>query len=690
MHPYLDLILSFLLLWFLPGFSFVVAVFPKKSELSSSERLLLSIGLSVVLASYCSVMLASFNVLYRSTIVFSLVVLSALLLSVGIIRGFKPNLHSMRRKFGFSLNLTRISFVLVACLILIPNFYYMLVELPLNVAAWRSMADAMQIATAGGIPPTSYQWSTEVPFAMEKIGFYSFLASFSLVSQADPILIMRVLSITVLSMTLLASILFLRSIFKLQETIFGMVLIFLNPYTSGVLFIFKQSSLVGEALGLMLLFIILWAAHKLVFLENRKMLILLPITLCCLAIIHEVPAIIGAILIFSFFLAKWLTARKMKPREVFELIAIAAPTILGVFLILAISRGMGYFNTIVFGTSPSRYEPFNGYDPTFEFISLITRSELHSHISTQFFYMSPFELLKLLITSHILIPASIKEIILSPLGPLTMFLVLMIVFSSLRREDFSDSGTITLSFIFLFVGIYLMAVVFSFFYKTYIPAMHVIRREATYVELILAVVAINIFRRLHSSLRPGLFEFAFRIFHTKYSLRIKETKRSSSVIVYIMIIMIVVFFAFPTLSHLSLIHQEGISSEGFETYIWLKANSDKQALILCNHVTYGVIEVIAERRGVLEGRIPYLEPPILSEALKLMLDAKNYFLDPSDPTFIREHNITHVVVAPPDTSVGGDCIVEVDPSSLSNQRYLQNVASFGKSYIFVVNQTALL
>jgi uncharacterized membrane protein len=105
----LRILFAMLILLFLPGFLLVQALFPKKNELSEEDdwlyRIVLSVVLSIVIAIILAFIISSLGVdsdtgkgyFTALNIVISLLVISAALFVIGVLRGAYPRIYTLKR-----------------------------------------------------------------------------------------------------------------------------------------------------------------------------------------------------------------------------------------------------------------------------------------------------------------------------------------------------------------------------------------------------------------------------------------------------------------------------------------------------------------------------------------------------------------------------------------------------------------
>jgi hypothetical protein len=109
---------------------------------------------------------------------------------------------------------------------------------------------------------------------------------------------------------------------------------------------------------------------------------------------------------------------------------------------------------------------------------------------------------------------------------------------------------------------------------------------------------------------------------------------------------------------------------------WIERNAPCQGRILADRRTLATFEVYTRRAGVLEGMGPYLRPDVLTAAIRSMLSARQFFLDPAvHEQYLRRQGIWAVVVTAPGQPLGGALkVAHLDLAALDAAPFLRVVA----------------
>ena len=109
---------------------------------------------------------------------------------------------------------------------------------------------------------------------------------------------------------------------------------------------------------------------------------------------------------------------------------------------------------------------------------------------------------------------------------------------------------------------------------------------------------------------------------------------------------------------------------------WLERNVPCDGLVLADRRTLATFEVFSRHAGILEGMGPYLRPDLLVTAIRQMIAARAFFLDPaSGEPYLRRSGIAAIVVTRPNQPIGGALkVARFDPDELSSLPFLRLAA----------------
>jgi hypothetical protein len=108
---------------------------------------------------------------------------------------------------------------------------------------------------------------------------------------------------------------------------------------------------------------------------------------------------------------------------------------------------------------------------------------------------------------------------------------------------------------------------------------------------------------------------------------------------------------------------------------WIERNVPCDGRILADRRTLATFQVYTRHAGVLEGMGPYLRPDVLSTAIREMLAARQFFLDPAaHESYLRDNGIWGVVVTAPSDPLGGALkVAQLNRTGLDSAPFLQVV-----------------
>jgi hypothetical protein len=136
--------------------------------------------------------------------------------------------------------------------------------------------------------------------------------------------------------------------------------------------------------------------------------------------------------------------------------------------------------------------------------------------------------------------------------------------------------------------------------------------------------------------------------------------------------------------------EPGLTRLGHDAYEWMAANLPAGSRILANAYTDGSLTLLSGDVGVLDGRAVYLEDPeFLGETTSLLLGARRFFLDPSDPAgtaFLADEHVDYLLVVGPrgtSSDVAGYRPFPTDIDALTSDTRYTLVQRFGNQRLMV-------
>lgn len=212
------------------------------------------------------------------------------------------------------------------------------------------------------------------------------------------------------------------------------------------------------------------------------------------------------------------------------------------------------------------------------------------------------------------------------------------------------------------VSLFVLALLFTLRYETYIPATTGIRRLFDYSSIPLVLVAL------------GLLEAVL--------LGLRRLSRPASTVVsgalVIAITCVGLVMTRPSGERLPL------AQRAPQVFSWIRANTPCDARILATHRTEGVFQAMSGRVGILEGMSPYLRPRMLNDVIQLLQRARTFFTHPSASKRFLTHEGVDYVFVKGDVEIGGARIAPPNAPKLRNRRFLRLVASTEAAQIYEV------
>ena len=94
--------------------------------------------------------------------------------------------------------------------------------------------------------------------------------------------------------------------------------------------------------------------------------------------------------------------------------------------------------------------------------------------------------------------------------------------------------------------------------------------------------------------------------------------------------------------------------DGVPALRWIESNVPCGGRVLADRRTLATFETLTRHGGAIEGMGPYLRPTVLSTAIRSLLDARQFFLDPeAGAGYLRSAGVAAVVVTTYDQTLGG-------------------------------------
>jgi hypothetical protein len=206
--------------------------------------------------------------------------------------------------------------------------------------------------------------------------------------------------------------------------------------------------------------------------------------------------------------------------------------------------------------------------------------------------------------------------------------VAAVVLFVLVKTDLRIVGLVGLG---IFVGIVVVTLAFNFKYHVYIDATFGYRRLGKYSSVGLILVGL--------ALLEGLIMLLERT--------------PPPVLVAGAVVPVLCLTAWLAPSSALSTHLTHVSHERLKLVNWIRAHTACGARFLVNQRSEGTLTTLAGRNAISEGMGPFLRPDKMGYVTSLMLGARNFYSDPqAHQAFLRQYNITYVIVARPRKLLG--------------------------------------
>jgi len=660
------------LCWFITGFIFFSALFPRNKKNGFQDYLVLSFGLSIIITIFVGFILVVSSRLSHTNVILTLLILNLLAVGPAVLRFRSNGNHYINLKVLNWKNLIDPALLLfTVILVMLPriNFTGISPYVNLSPEAWSYMVDSIGIVNGSKFPQSVTQWSLTTAFPPDKVSFQIFTAIFLIATQLNPYIAIQIITLMITLISTIVFWIFSRQILNpFLATLVTLVLFFdsqlgIGRFTNRYGFTFYRA----ESFALMLGFITLWLYHQAILKDRRVFLILLPFFLASIATSHAVTAIIIGLMMIAIYCAKLFVNLNINWKEIVLLSIVAITTAILIISIFWITNNPPlYFNQV----ADTNIHGSNGeLDPTYELharLDLGTFEQREKQLKTSNrFYISPIDLWNNLVERSF--PACCKS------GQLAIiFLVISAIASLMTRNKIRKLYGIAFFVQFLFI--LFMGFTFSFLFETYIPAMHPIRREFPMASLFIIILGALIFQ--------WLLDLTNEYRYQRYIFVISQVVLGLVVILYFLIPGMQPFIReFP---------RGDINENGIRALHWLSMNSNAEDLILSNIRTNGSFKMYANRTSLTEGRGAYGNPSILQHALKVIDQTARFYQNPLLAiNVLNEYEVDFVIVASPNT-IGGntDLASSIDFKQLEVAPYLKQVARFGEVIIYKVDSPA--
>jgi hypothetical protein len=701
----MQIIIATLLIWLFPGFLACGALFPSEDELRPTERLSFSILLSLAIVALLGLLLAVLGIF---TVIGVWVGVSAsvfLFGSLAVIRRFEviKILHvGAKALLSWNAILFTAAFMLTMGLFV---FWASQTQYAIASSAWYYFKQAMDIIRAGMVPGTTIEYGWPMYFVTNKIGFNLITAAFTLMTGLadDPRAAMYVMWPLIGLTGVIGAWTFLRRQLRPFYAMIAFVGLGWTELVAG-----KMSSYRAEAFGIALLFITLHIIHR-AFAEPEsfRWAALAGIALGLLGTSHGVPALVCVFWYASLVVSALLYERAVFFQRVPHMAFTTMLTVLIVFGTFSLVGGGQVTNQEAVLGSES-YDLSQADDPTQEWLLLVGGFGLQEATASRVqavsgfwghFYVSPANILS----------TAIKEITL-PLGQngvVQTFIIVVawwVIFLGRRRTDFFSPALVFLTAILMLWALY-----FSYHYDTNLPAVHPLKREMPYLQLVGVLILGGAIDRLDQLIRgfvlPSKDDLPDRDLGGGTLGKVSSKLLSSGffyrnvrwgilALAPLIGVIWIGFFGYNWLGslHRTFTSEWTVSDISVEALAWLAENTLEGSVIATNVRTTGQFDLLAERASLAEGRAPYLQPENLARSFEMLVDLYKFFEDPENEVDTLERLDPDYVVFVRKNNVIGDRFAgwETRLPTLRERSVLEEQVRFGEEDEIVIYEVVPL
>jgi hypothetical protein len=485
------------------------------------------------------------------------------------------------------------------------------------ISPFRYWVDAMEIGSAGRIPPQTLQYGTLYPPATSKIFLNVFNAGVGFAVARDSIASLAVLAWIgavglAISMWAFARELGLGLTAPLLPVLAVMNRVFLSSELTVDLSSYRAETF-GRIVGIAALAVGIRALR-----EHRgwKDAVVAGGLVAVTAGTHLVPFIVVGIVFATYLVARLLIERRaIRPIARTAVTIGAVAGVVGAAILFLPRGDIGFQGA----ESPGQYSQFDrGFDETLYLYTGRIVPGVHPHGR---WYIKPADLYQMYVSRALAIPpkSSLRPL-LKPLkwilgiGGLILAVVMLLWFpEKLRPIGLTAWG--------LGAGLLAVAMLFSYRYDVYVPALFGVRRLYDHAAIPLILMGLAV-------IEAGLI-FAAR-----------KTRHATAVGAALVVVVAAVIIPWRTLPQ----QDTTTRSQVVELVNWIRQNTTCDDRLLTNERTVGILRALTGRVDVLEGMGPFLRPDILDDVVDLTLGARAFFQDPvAHSDFLVREGVDYVI-----------------------------------------------
>jgi len=603
-----------LLLVLVPGTGALLA-FDPTARLSSTTRLALAFALGYAIPGAIAFLLVLLSIFSAPLFLALLGVATLACWTVAVRRGApRAHLQAVREEVRTERWPLVLGLAALAAFAVVRSGY--LGDFPAGTP-YRYWVDGMEVADAGGIPPSTLHHGALWPPVTSKMFLNAFTAgAHVLTGWSVPAAIVAMLWVTAIGsfvgLWATARELGLRWVAPLVP-----VLLLANRAIFGDEMTLDLLEYRAEIVGRLVVFCAL--PLGIVALRDRirrRDAVVTGLLLAAAAGTHLVALTAGVIVLACYGLARLVLDRERRP-VLRQGLLLGGITIVVAAAVLILPRG-----EIGFGgaADPSQYA---ATDVTFDKSRFLYSGSLApaDHPPRGRFYVPPGGVLAAFVQEGLRPPPG--SILTGPAGTMALALgglaLALLVFLRFPRE-LRPIGPIAVGLGGILAG---AALFFSWRYDVFIPATFGIRRLTDYAAVPVVL------------LLSGVAEVGLRA--------MRRVGPRGPVAGATVLVVLVTLLVLP--SGRVTAEQVRRNHLAREAFAWIRSEVPCDARILLNQRTVGAVRALTGRVAVLEGMGPFLRPRMLDRVVETLLGARAFFVEPAaNRAFLEEHGITHVIL----------------------------------------------
>ncbi|RMG98540.1 MAG: hypothetical protein D6705_05540 [Deltaproteobacteria bacterium] len=607
-----------------PGLAASGLLYPRRRDLGFAERLLAAVVFSWAIATAIGLVLARNGKLLATPSLVALACTTVVLAVAAWLRGarpatFLPDLGSRPQ---------RRAALVGGCIVVAAVGAHMLRQhlqpWRESLVAWYYMGDILEIVRNAAVPSTTIDHGKPMPYEVNKISWSIVLAQWMAISGIynEPMRAMELAVLGTVAGVALGAWVFARVVFRsLGPATVATLLILTEPRM-----VWKVAGFRGESFGFILFFAIAWLSVRLFRKDRAADHLSLAVAVAVAATAHMVPAVVG--IMWTVAVAIWAFVRHR--RKALRVCARAVPAaLLAGAMVLATWSAVG--RDVLSGQAAlahrDRYEPYLGADPTRAFVALVMGDPVTPRVRRfkpehpRRFYVPPAKV------AHQLAGHARTEVPFWPHGREKAFVPFVVLLLWIFRRRSHPGRDLLVVLTILAAIFYLWGLWFSWRYHTWLPAAHPNRREFPYLRMLMALSI------------AAFFDVA--LCEARARLRSPWLRIAAPALLVLWALGKPAYAAYEMLKKPRSMRQ--IRRDGRDALAWIRTHTPKDALFLTDGTTDGIVEVLADRTSLLEGRAPYFQPLNLRYVLDTIRGAQGFFRNPNNWEYLRRRKIDYVI-----------------------------------------------